>query len=94
MAAGDKDSASSDLDKALEFSHYQGNVAGQAFTQRALIHRLNGDENAALEDFKKGARMGNSFAKSQIVEVNSYAALCNQMLAQAIDKLRRGEANE
>ncbi|XP_028418750.1 tetratricopeptide repeat protein 36 homolog [Dendronephthya gigantea] len=94
LLKGDKESASSDLDKALELSHYEGNVAGQAFTQRALIHRLNGDDDAALEDFKKGAKMGNSFAKSQIAEMNSYAALCNQMLAQAIDKLRKGESDE
>ncbi len=88
MVVGEKESASSDLDKALELCHSEGQVAGQAFTQRALIHKLNGDNNAALEDFKKAAKLGNSFAKSQVAEMNPYAALCNQMLAQAIGKLR------
>ena len=88
LVLGEKDMASADLDKALELCHNEGQVAGQAFTQRALIHKLNGDDNAALEDFKKAARLGNSFAKSQVAEANPYAALCNQMLAQAIGKLR------
>ena len=88
LNSGEKVAASADLEKALELCHNEGKVAGQAFTQRALIHKLNGDSEAALEDFKKGARLGNSFAKSQVAEVNLYAALCNQMLSQAISKLR------
>ena len=91
ICLGEKDAARSDLEKALELCQCQGKVAGQAFTQRGLIHRLNGNREAALEDFKKGAELGNSFAKTQVAELNPYAALCNQMLAQAIGKLRRGE---
>ena len=88
LLKGEKDLASADLDKALDLCGNKGPVAGQAFTQRALVHKLNGDDGAALEDFKKAAKLGNSFAKSQVAEMNPYAALCNQMLAEAIGKLR------
>ena len=91
MVLGEKDLASPDLDKALDLCGSKGQVAGQAFTQRALIHKLNGDNDAALEDFKKAARLGNSFAKSQVAEMNPYAALCNQMLTEAISKLRESD---
>ena len=88
---GDPNGALEDLNKAIELSDGRGKVAAQAFTQRGLLNKLNGNENDALEDFKKAACLGNSFAKQQVVQMNPYAALCNQMLADVIGKIRRGE---
>ena len=89
---GEKDTAKLDLEKSLELCHSQGKIAGQAFTQLGLIHRLDGNDELALKDFQRAAELGNSFAKSQVASLNPYAALCNQMLSQAIGQLRRGES--
>jgi hypothetical protein len=40
----------------------------------------DGDEEAALEDFKAAAGLGSGYAKSMLVEMNPYAAMCNAML--------------
>jgi hypothetical protein len=40
----------------------------------------DGDEDAALEDFKAAAGLGSGYAKSMLVEMNPYAAMCNAML--------------
>ena len=56
-----------------------------------LIRRLQGCNEGALEDFKAAAKLGGRFAGKQVVAMNPYAALCNQMLSEAFDKLRRGE---
>ena len=39
------------------------------------------------------AKLGNRYAGKQVVAMNPYAALCNQMLSEAcaFGKLRRGE---
>ena len=44
-----------------------------------------------MEDLKAAARMGSEFAKALVVQLNPYAALCNEMLVEVIDKIRRGE---
>lgn len=80
-----------DLNKAINLSHGCGLAAAQAFTQRGMIYRLEGDDEKAVEDFKKGAALGNAFAKSMVVQMNPYAALCNKMLSQAINMLQQGE---
>ncbi|KAL3273730.1 hypothetical protein HHI36_015159 [Cryptolaemus montrouzieri] len=54
----------------------------QAHVQRGVLHRRNDDLDSAREDFRIAADMGDIFAKNQIVELNPYAALCNQMLRQ------------
>ena len=86
------DSALSDLDTAVSLSSGRGKVAEQAHTQRGLIRRLQGENEGALEDFKTAAKLGSRFAQKQVVAMNPYAALCNQMLTEAFGKLRRGEA--
>lgn len=63
-------------------------MAAQAYTQRGLIHRLNGEEEKAHDDFIKAAALGSTFAKSVVVQMNPYAAMCNKMLAEAINKLK------
>ena len=86
------DSALTDLDSAISLSGGRGKAAEQAHTQRGLIRRLQGENEAALEDFKAAARLGSRFAQKQVVAMNPYAALCNQMLTEAFDKLKRGES--
>lgn len=56
----------------------------KAYTQRGLLYELNQDDENALKDFEKGAKLGNSVAKQESVKLNPYAKLCNQMLAEAM----------
>lgn len=42
----------------------------------------------AHDDFIKAAALGSTFAKSVVVQMNPYAAMCNKMLAEAINKLK------
>ncbi|KYM80333.1 Tetratricopeptide repeat protein 36 like protein [Atta colombica] len=37
-------------------------------------------DDKAREDFTRAAKVGSSFAKSQLVALNPYAAMCNAML--------------
>lgn len=90
---GDNDSALDDLNKAIDFSQGIGRAASQAFTQRGLIYKLNGDDEKGLEDFKRASKLGNQFAKSQVVAMNPYAALCNQMLGEAFARLYEGKSD-
>ena len=83
---GDNASAVNDLNKAIELSAGKGLAASQAFVQRGMICNLNEDKEAALKDFKCAAKLGNSFAKQKITEMNPYAALCNQMLCEVFAK--------
>ena len=85
------DLALSDLDTAIQLSGGHGKVAELAYTQRGLVRRLQGCDEGALEDFKAAAKLGGKFAGKQVVAMNPYAALCNQMLSEAFGKLRRGE---
>lgn len=77
-----------DLGMALQLSKGVGRVACQAFVQRGLIQRLQGHEQEAHRDFEQAARLGSAFARRQLVLMNPYAALCNQMLSEMIKKLR------
>ena len=88
LSLGDISNALEDLNKAIELSRDKGAASAQAYTQRGLIRRLNGAEEKALEDFSKAAELGSAFAKTMVVQLNPYAAMCNKMLAEAINKLR------
>ncbi|KAI1297148.1 Tetratricopeptide repeat protein 36 [Halotydeus destructor] len=88
---GDTQSALNDLNRAIELSKGKGKAASNAYCQRAMIHRLEGRDEEALSDFKLAAVNGSEFAKSQVVKLNPYAALCNQMLGDMMAKLQRGE---
>lgn len=52
---------------------------------------FTGNDDGALCDFKSAASLGSDFAKSQVIAMNPYAALCNQMLGEMINKLKKGE---
>ncbi|KAJ8959038.1 hypothetical protein NQ318_022293 [Aromia moschata] len=60
----------------------------QAHCQRGVLRRKFNNLDLAREDFEIAAKMGNQFAKAQLVELNPYAALCNQMLRQVTDALK------
>jgi tetratricopeptide (TPR) repeat protein len=79
--------ALADSDRAIELATGANDTAvlKQAYTQRALVRRALGQEEAALEDYREGARRGNVFAKKEAVRLNPYAALCNQYLMQAME---------
>ncbi|KAJ7305365.1 hypothetical protein JRQ81_011308 [Phrynocephalus forsythii] len=85
---GDVASALEDLETVLELSRGAGPVARQGFVQRGLIRRLEGREEEARRDFEEAARLGSSFARQQLVRMNPYAALCNQMLSEVMKQLR------
>ncbi|KAL3862343.1 hypothetical protein ACJMK2_008318 [Sinanodonta woodiana] len=91
---GDVEGAMQDLNKAIELSDGRGTVACQAYTQRALIRRLEGNDDEAKQDLTKAANLGGHFAKQLLVSMNPYAALCNQMLAEVMTKLRSGESTD
>jgi hypothetical protein len=39
-------------------------------------------DEESLDDFKRAAELGSSFAKQQVLLSNPYAAACNQMLSK------------
>uniref|UniRef100_A0A0K0DGT9 TPR_REGION domain-containing protein n=1 Tax=Angiostrongylus cantonensis TaxID=6313 RepID=A0A0K0DGT9_ANGCA len=80
-----------DLDQAITLSNGHGKSACQAFVQRALIHRLRGDDESSKNDFQKAAELGSSFAKMQVVALNPYAAMCNKMLSEVFTNLKEGK---
>ncbi|XP_072283461.1 forkhead box protein R1 isoform X1 [Pyxicephalus adspersus] len=84
---GDITGALEDLNRALELSGGKGVAGRQALVQRGLILRLKGNEEAAKNDFLLAANQGSEFAKQQLVVLNPYAALCNRMLRDMIQKL-------
>ena len=45
-----------------------------------MIHRREGRNEEARQDFEKASEMGSNFAKSALTAMNPYAAMCNQML--------------
>ncbi|KAK2163359.1 hypothetical protein LSH36_81g06053 [Paralvinella palmiformis] len=83
--------AKDDLEKAVELSNGRGKAACQAYTQLGLIHRLLENDEAAKADFQKAANLGGVFAKQMLISLNPYAALCNQMMAEMISKVKKGE---
>nr|CAD7423260.1 unnamed protein product [Timema monikensis] len=80
-------SALYDLDEAIRLSGGHGRSGCQALCQRALLYRKEGREDEARVDLQKAAAQGNQFARSQLVEMNPYAALCNAMLHNVMSKL-------
>ncbi|CAD5216614.1 unnamed protein product [Bursaphelenchus xylophilus] len=84
------DDSLSYLNKAIELSQGKGKTAAQSFAQRALIHRCQGRPDEAKADLEKAAELGNKFAKLELVALNPYAAMCNQMLGDVMEKLKNG----
>ncbi|XP_064029278.1 tetratricopeptide repeat protein 36 isoform X2 [Pogoniulus pusillus] len=85
---GDVAGALRDLDAAIRLSRGRGRAACQSFVQRGLIHRLQGRDEEARRDLEQAARLGSAFARRQLVLLNPYSALCNQMLCEMLGRLR------
>ncbi|KAM9255706.1 tetratricopeptide repeat protein 36 [Cariama cristata] len=85
---GDVAGALRDLEAAIRLSRGCGRAACQSFVQRALIRRLQAREEDARRDFERAARLGSAFAQRQLVLLNPYSALCNQMLHEMLGRLR------
>lgn len=83
-----------DLDQAIALSGSTGRAACQALVQRGLLHRLARQNDEARADFEKAAALGSEFARQQAVVLNPYAALCNKMLSEVINKLRNPETSD
>ncbi|XP_011140194.1 tetratricopeptide repeat protein 36 isoform X1 [Harpegnathos saltator] len=75
-----------DLHLAVELSEGKGKVGVQALCQRGALYRWMEQEEKAKEDFVRAAKAGSSFARSQLVALNPYAAMCNAMLREIICK--------
>ncbi|XP_006796716.1 tetratricopeptide repeat protein 36 [Neolamprologus brichardi] len=91
---GDTAGALGDLDQAIALSSSTGRTACQALVQRGLLHRLARQNDEARADFEKAAALGSEFARQQAVVLNPYAALCNKMLSEVINKLRNPETSD
>ncbi|KAJ9575758.1 hypothetical protein L9F63_007404 [Diploptera punctata] len=85
---GNLNDAIKDLNEAITLSRGQGKSGCQALCQRGIIYRKEGNDDLAKQDFEAAARLGSQFAKSQLVDMNPYAALCNQMLHDVMTKLQ------
>ncbi|XP_001353602.2 tetratricopeptide repeat protein 36 homolog [Drosophila pseudoobscura] len=78
-----------DLNKALEMaSDQQSRTKCHAHCQRGVLYRKLDNLDAARSDFEAAAQLGSKFAREQLVEINPFAALCNQMLRKAFDQLQ------
>uniref|UniRef100_A0A336LUL5 CSON001182 protein n=1 Tax=Culicoides sonorensis TaxID=179676 RepID=A0A336LUL5_CULSO len=84
---GDNDAAMEDLNKALKLCKSSGRTGCRALCQRGVLKRFKEDIEGAREDFELAAKLGSQFARAQLVELNPYSAMCNQMLRQVMDKL-------
>ncbi|KAL1917925.1 uncharacterized protein VTP21DRAFT_3759 [Calcarisporiella thermophila] len=83
---GDLDKALVDLNQAIEVGHGQTKVLKQAYTQRAIIRKMQGDAEGALADFEIGAKLGNPIAKTAAVAENPYAKMCNAIVMEMMQK--------
>lgn len=83
-----------DLDRAIALSGKTGRSACQALVQRGLLRRLACQNDEARADFERAAALGSEFARQQAVLLNPYAALCNKMLSEVINKLRNPEVSK
>lgn len=91
---GNTAGALKDLDLAVMLSGSAGRTGCQALVQRGLLRRLACQNEEARMDFEKAAALGSEFARQQAVLLNPYAALCNRMLSEVIDKLRNPDLSE
>lgn len=65
----------------------KGRAGVQALCQRGALYRWMEKDDEAKEDFIRAAKAGSSFAKSQLVAMNPYAAMCNAMLREITSKV-------
>lgn len=63
-----------DIDNAIRYGQHSPSILSQAYTQRAIIHKRNGNDVESEQDFLKGSLYGNPVAKA-MVQNNPYAKL-------------------
>lgn len=78
-----------DLEKAIDLSRDTYPLTKcRALCQRGLIKRKVNDTESARDDFNEAAKLGSKFARQQLVDINPYAQLCNQMVKQLLNDLK------
>lgn len=78
-----------DLQKAIELSHETHPLTKcRAYCQRGIIKRKVNDTEGARDDYNEAAKLGSKFARQQLVDINPYAQLCNQMVKQLLTDLQ------
>ncbi|KAJ2403040.1 hypothetical protein GGI23_000259 [Coemansia sp. RSA 2559] len=79
-----------DLDMAIRYANPDNSdsVLGQAYTQKGIVYRTLGNQDAAFDNLSMGARYGNEVAKMAAPKENPYAKLCGKMVSQAMKQLR------
>ncbi|KAK2586239.1 hypothetical protein KPH14_001496 [Odynerus spinipes] len=80
--AGRDNEALEDLHMAVKFSQGKGKAGIRALCQRGILYRYMKEDQKAKDDFTLAAEAGSSFARSQLVALNPYAAMCNAMLRE------------
>ncbi|XP_050675943.1 tetratricopeptide repeat protein 36 [Leptidea sinapis] len=79
------DDAMADIDRAVELSTgTRSRSRALALCQQGVLLRKRGADEDARRAFSEAAALGSSYARKQVVEMNPYAALCNQMLSQVM----------
>ncbi|KAL9703321.1 hypothetical protein quinque_006839 [Culex quinquefasciatus] len=81
---GNEKAALDDIEQALRLSSSSGRTGCKALCQRGILKRKNNDTEGARQDFEQAAKLGSNFARTQMIELNPYAALCNQMLREVM----------
>lgn len=78
-----------DLTKSIELSTSQHQLTKcRALCQRGIVKRKLNDIDGAREDFNESAKLGSKFARQQLVTLNPYAQLCNQMVTKLLTDLQ------
>lgn len=65
-------------------------LKGSLLADAALLLRRDGQEDDALRLFERAAGLGSEYAKSMMVQLNPYAAMCNKMLKNIFRALETG----
>ncbi|XP_050080959.1 tetratricopeptide repeat protein 36 homolog [Anopheles maculipalpis] len=81
---GKEEEALKDIEQALALSNNAGRTGCRALCQRGILKRKNNNIDGAREDFEVAAKLGSKFARTQLIELNPFAALCNQMLREVM----------
>ncbi|CAO3644910.1 unnamed protein product [Cunninghamella blakesleeana] len=82
----DTDKAMEDLGNVIKYGEGQPKVLRQAYTQRAILKRQEGDVIGSRADFEMGAKLGNPIAKNIAVNENPYSKLCNQIMMEVMSR--------
>ncbi|KJE96340.1 hypothetical protein CAOG_06680 [Capsaspora owczarzaki ATCC 30864] len=65
-------------------------TARQAYVQRALVRQLLQLDADSKADHRRAAELGSDFSRTELVNSNPYAAMCNAMMGQYLATLKGG----